>query len=555
MSAATPNPWWTITEAGGWAVGPVWRRNADGGWLLPSKTLGWQAIDWCAETLLQPDGERAGEPWEFSPEQLRAILWWYAVDARGRFVYRDGCIRRMKGWGKDPFVSALAWLEFLGPCRFGGWDADGEPVAIPVKHPWVQILGVSYDGTRNTTEALRPMIGGKDRARSLGVDLGIEVSRKDNGRGRLDVVTSSPTTLEGNRPTFALLGETHLWTPAQRGPALAQVVRRNLAKIPDGSARAMSITNAHEPGELSVAEEDHDTAELMHAGRTAQSDFFYDSLEAPPDIDLSDRDSIMRAVVAARGDSDWINPERLADQVLDPRTPVSLTRRFYLNQIVAADDALFDQHHWLSNTSDERPRPRDSIVMFFDGSWTEDTTALVGCRISDGLLFVIGHWIPADLGGEVPRREVEAAVAAAFDRYDILAFWADVRYWESHVDAWGERYGRGLKMWAGNKSGRDAHAVAWDMRGHQEQIADACERFVTDVLARECPHDGGTAMARHVANARRRPNRWGFTVSKGRDDSRKIDLAVCAIMARYMRRLLANQGLAAQRRRYSSASF
>jgi len=62
-------------------------------------------------------------------------------------------------------------------------------------------------------------------------------------------------------------------------------------------------------------------------------------------------------------------------------------------------------------------------------------------------------------------------------------------------------------------------------------------------------------MARHVANARRRPNRWGFTVSKGRDDSRKIDLAVCAIMARYMRRLLANQGLAAQRRRYSSASF
>ena len=65
-------------------LGPTWDRNDDGSWHLPIFTLGWQIAGWCAEYLLGEDGK----PWRFTREQLRFILWWYAVDHTGRFIFR-----------------------------------------------------------------------------------------------------------------------------------------------------------------------------------------------------------------------------------------------------------------------------------------------------------------------------------------------------------------------------------------------------------------------------------------------------------------------------------
>lgn len=65
----------------------------------PVLTLGWDALAWTAERLLQPDGPEAGQPWRYTTEQARFVLWWYAVDERGRFIYRRGMLRRLKGWG------------------------------------------------------------------------------------------------------------------------------------------------------------------------------------------------------------------------------------------------------------------------------------------------------------------------------------------------------------------------------------------------------------------------------------------------------------------------
>lgn len=539
--------WFTVTEGGAWALGPTWRRDADG-WVLPRFTIGWDVIDWASDNLIQPDGEHAGEPWVFTAEQMRFLLWWYAVDADGRFVYREGSLRRLKGWGKDPFAAALAWCEFLGPCRFGGWDGD-VPIAVPVHAPWVQVLGVSQDQTKNTSEALRPMIGGKDGAKALGVDLGKEVTYSANGR--LEMVTSSPSTLEGNRPSFAILNEVHLWVPGNQGVELARVVKRNLGKNSDGSARALAITNAHEPGQESIGEADYELAELMAAGRVRRHTFLYDSLEAPPTTDLTDPESIRAGIDAARGDSSWVPVDRLVDEVLDPRNPLSQSKRFYLNMIVAANDALFDQHYWNACVSSERLQRNDAITMFFDGSRSSDHTGLVACRVSDGLLQVLGHWNPNDYGGEIPRQLVDGAVHKAFENYNVAGFFADMRFWESYVDSWANKYGSKLKMWAGAKTGRNAHPVAWDMRGKGEEFAHACDRFVTDVLDGELLHTGDAGLSQHVANARRFVNRWGFSVRKeSKDSARKIDLAVCAIGARMIRRSIVASGLKVDRPQY-----
>lgn len=90
--------------------GPTWQRNPDwdgvsltgphSQFMLPEYTLGHQAMAWVKDNLLSPDSnEYHQEPWSPTYEQWRFILWWYAIDERGRWLYRRGVLQRMKGWG------------------------------------------------------------------------------------------------------------------------------------------------------------------------------------------------------------------------------------------------------------------------------------------------------------------------------------------------------------------------------------------------------------------------------------------------------------------------
>ena len=116
LKAVTPN-----------LFGPVWAVDDEGNWLLPEKTLGWQIAAWCADFLTA----FKGGPWKFTLEQLRFILWWYAVDDNGEFIYRTGVLQRLKGWGKDPLLAVICLVEFAGPSRVVGWDEDGNPIGGP----------------------------------------------------------------------------------------------------------------------------------------------------------------------------------------------------------------------------------------------------------------------------------------------------------------------------------------------------------------------------------------------------------------------------------------
>jgi hypothetical protein len=156
-------------------------------------------------------------------------------------------------------------------------------------------------------------------------------------------------------------------------------------------------------------------------------------------------------------------------------------------------------------------------------------------------VFEIGVWEPdpSDPSSQVPVHEVDAAVARAFDRWRPLAFFADVREWESFVHTtWPEAYGDRLVLHA-NPSGRNAGPIAWDMRARTREFTLAAEACHNEIIERQFTHDGASATARHVANARRRPNRYGISIGKESPRSPlKIDAAVCVIGARMVRRLL-----------------
>lgn len=529
-------------------VGPTWQVK-DGQWVLPDASLGWDVLGWCGTELQLT----FGEPWRFTLEQARFVLWWFAVDENGRWLYRDGVLQRLKGWGKDPLVACLAYNAMLGPCRVAYMDHD-EPVAIDCPTAWVQLPAVSLEQTKNTMRLMPGLITAEAKA-FYGVQVGKELVHAMGDERLIQAVTSSPTTLEGARGTDVFPNETQHWRANNDGHDMAAVIDRNSTKSADGAARRLAITNAYEPSEDSVAQHDREAFELAESGGSLTTGILYDSLEAPPEAPLS-AEAAPEVVRSIRGDSIWLDPERIVASILDTRNPPSRSRRFWYNQITAAEDAWV-----IPQQFDELAEPSivvadgDDLALFFDGSKSDDATALVACRLSDGHVITKAMWQKPpkgrDAGWVVPRAEVDMTVDAVFERCNVVAFFADPshtrddetqeRYWDGLIDEWHRRYQHRLKVWA--VPGKGGHSVMWDMTSpaRTADFTAAAERCASDIASKQLTHDGDSRLRLHVHNARRYPNRYGVSLWKGhRESARKIDLAVAMVGARMIRRLVLN---------------
>lgn len=525
-------------------IGPTWQVK-DGRWVLPQLSLGMECLVWCYVNLQHGPGE----PWKFTPEQARFLMHWYAIDDSGRFLYRDGVLQRLKGWGKDPIGACICAFEMLGPCRFDRWDEDGYPVAKPVIGAWIQTAAVALSQTRNTMQLFDAGLFTEEAIKKYRLQIGVEFVRGWKGAA-IQAVTSSPSVLQGNRGTFVLLNETHEWNSSNGGHRMAEVLTLNATKSPDGAARTLRITNAYQPGQDSVAERDREAYEKARAGQSLTTGLLYDSLEASEHAPLS-AEMAPLVVPTIRGDSTWLNVDRIVESILDTRNPPSQSRRYWYNQIVAAEDAWISPQEWdLCRDESRALQPDDEIVIFFDGSKSDDATGLMACRISDGHLFTLGVWQRPEHVAEwsVPRTQVSDLIDHTFALYDVRAFFADPgtgedelgeRYWDANIDKWSNEYGDKLDIWS-VMTGPKRHAVMWDMRSEERRrlFTEAAERTYTDILSHQLTHDGHPVLRIHVTNARRAPNKYGVSITKEhRESARKIDLAVCAIGARMLQRM------------------
>lgn len=524
-----------------WVIGPTWARDDDGQFILPEHTLGWGIINWFYEWILTPGGPHAGKPFMPTLEQARWILWWYAVDESGRFVYRTGTLRRLKGWGKDPIAGALALVELLGPVEFSHFDEDGNAVGKPKYDPWVQIAAVSQDQTRNTFTLFPALISPQLKEEHK---LELHKTLIYDGRGKMiEGVTSSPLALEGKRPTFIIMNETQWWVDTNGGHDMYRVIEGNVTKSAYGTCRSLAICNAHVPGQDSVGEKDWDYYLKVSAGQAEDTGMMYDALEAPPDTPVSEIPSRMedpegfeagieklrQGLIVARGDAAWLDVDIIIQSILDIRNPVSESRRKFLNQVNAAEDSWISPTEWDSCRGKVKLEPGDKITLGFDGSKSNDHTAISACRIEDGAIFLIKTWDPEKCrDGVVPREEVDATIRSMFERYNVVGFRADVHEFESYVDEWGRDFKRQLKVKAS-----PGNPVAFDMRGQKKPFALDCERFLDAVLEGELVHDGNQALRWYVLNCHRHPTNYdAVSVRKeSKDSSRKIDGAITAILA------------------------
>lgn len=524
-------------------------------------TLGWYVLDWMTEFLARP-ALGYYEPFVPYQEQAEFILRWYELDPlTGRFRHDRGVIQRPRGWGKSPLLASLAIVEGLADVFPAGWDADGQPVGRPwsdIRTPLVQLAAVTEGQTAYTWQPLLEML-----REGPAVDQfpGLEPldSFVNLPRGQITQMTASPRSARGAPATFVVMDQTEAWTPQIHGPRFAQTLRTNAAK---NGGRTLESPNAFVPGENSVAEDSAKTWTAIKEGRSQKTGLLYDHREAPPETDMGDRESLVAGLRVAYGDSSGheggcvihtppcppghVDLEAQISVIWDPATDPQLARADYLNQITHASDSWLTQPEWAARYGAPEAGPkvpnvvpaiadRDTVVLGFDGSrkrkrGVTDATALIGCRVSDGHVFVIRVWEQPDGpdgdSWQIPTAEVQAEVREAFRRYNVVGFYADPALWESYVADWEATYGKQLKV------GKRDHPIEWWAGGRTGQTVQALEQFHSAVVHGEMTHDGSSVLTRHVLNARVRRSRYGFQIAKADPDSaNKIDAAMAAVLA------------------------
>lgn len=525
-------------------------------------TLGWYVLDWMTEMLARPAIDEY-EPFVPYREQEDFILRWYEIDPQtGRFRYQRGLLGRPRGWGKSPILGALCIVEGLADVVFDGWDADGQPVGKPwrtIRTPLVHVAAVSEDQTGNTWQPMVEMLSGPVLDEYPGVEPFDTVVNLP--RGKIEKRTSSGRTTKGAPTTFAILDQTEEWVPSIGGPALAQKIRTNTAK---NGGRTVESPNAFIPGERSVAEASWAFAQGLKSGRDqlGRREILHDHREAPADTDLSDRESLVAGLRLAYGDSSGhpdgcvlhdppcppghVDLDAQIDIIWDPATDIQTARSDYLNQITHASDSYLTRPEWNARsirTLAEATEPvtiepltkGDTITLGFDGSrkrkrGTTDATALIACRVSDGLLSPLGIWQDDNTDPEwrIPTDEVDARVREAFANYNVVGFYADPAKWEGYVAQWEAAFGAKLKVRATR-----ANPIEWWMVGGRNRlVTQALEAFKSAVIDGELIHDGNSVLTAHILNARVRTKTGGYGIFKEHPDSaNKIDAAIAAVLA------------------------
>lgn len=523
------------------------------------RSLGWLATAWMEHFCVHGPGDIEGRP--LNPEDPEGIplddelVEWnvdaYALDRRGRRLYDSAFFSRAKGRDKSGHAGRFVLFEAFGPCRFAGWAEGGEvfrwrdftyvyepgePMGRPVTYPFIRCLATEESQSGNTYDNVYFNLTEGPLAEGLGSnDAGITRTYLPH-HGEIRPSTAANASKDGGKETFVVFDETHLYTLPELKRMYA-TVRRNLAKRKDAQPWSVETSTMYSPGEESVAEATHKLAQAIREGRTKSARLLFDHRQAPDDVNMADRGEVIAALRESYGPfAEVLDLDRIADEIWDPRNEPADSRRYFFNQASSAADAWVTDAEW-AGCKDEtlKPKPRDVIVLGFDGSQKRargvtDATALIGCRVSDGYVFEIRVWEqpdgPAGKDWRVPVHEVDHEVEGAFRRYRVVGFYADPAKWESQVAAWEARYGAKLLV----KATR-ANPIEWWMNRGSRNV-QATDEMHTAIVDKELRHSGDLALTRHVLNARRKVTRAGIQIGKDHPDSRKkIDAAVAAILA------------------------
>lgn len=498
-------------------------------------TLGWQIIDWIETYLVHGPGDVQGEPFDLDDEWAQFILDAYRLHPAGherewQRVVTYAELSRSKGRAKSELAGAIVCAEALGPVRFDGLDADGEPVGRPVRSPFIRCLATEETQTGNTYDNVRSMLEHGTLTHPDvfgGIDVGLTRVFLPGG-GEIRPSTASASSKDGGKETFAVADETHLYVlPELR--QMHRTVARNLRKRKLAEPWMMATTTSYEPGQMSVAEQNREEADRQAAAKSRRLGFMWDHREGLPleAKDWHSDEKLRAALVEAYGEAaGWIDLDRiLTEDIRSADATEGESRRYWLNQKAKGAGKAVDPELWRANLDKRTPADGAVVVLGFDGSETRDSTALVGVEITDEgrHIFEVEVWErpPKARDWHVPRSEVRRAVSDAFARWDVRRLVCDPPKWQSQIDDWADEYGE-------DHAGDDIVIEFWT--NGLKKMGLAIDRFLEDLTEGRYTQDGSDALTRHALNALKAKER-GHSVLRREKETLKIDALVAAVIA------------------------
>lgn len=206
------------------------------------------------------------------------------------------------------------------------------------------------------------------------------------------------------------------------------------------------------------------------------------------------------------------------------RTPEAEFRTKRLNLWVDATTAWLPNGAWEQCAAADRVIPDGSdVVLALDGSYNGDSTALIAVQVARGEegvphVVVAGSWERppnADQHWTVDILEVEETIRQCAKRWNVLEIACDPYRWS-----------RTMQVLA------DERLPVTEFPQTATRMSPATTRMYESVVNKTLTHDGDQRLARHVSSAVLKvDNRGSRLVKESRGTSRKIDLAVCAVMA------------------------
>jgi len=358
--------------------------------------------------------------------------------------------------------------------------------------------------------------------RSPGLDKWVDVKRgyremrKRGDSGRIRVLAADVDTADGVIPTLALVDELH----RHRSADLYGIFRDGLGPrsgrmitISTAGGHEMSPLGAMRAAALQLPEVEREGAHTSAA--TADHSYVMHEWALRKEDDLDDL-----LVVALANPASWQTLDALRARHDSPSMLPWQWARFACGVWVSAEAWWITAEDWNALGEADELAPGERITLGFDGARVGDSTALVGCRLSDGLVALLACWeAPADAPTwEVPAGEVDAVLAEVMERYRVMRGYFDPPLWRSEIDTWAREFG-------------DKAVQRYDTA--RTRMMGAVERFRTDVATQRLKHTGDITLTRHVLNAQTREARGGgYWLAKDRAGSpHKIDAAVAAVLA------------------------
>jgi phage terminase large subunit-like protein len=439
------------------------------------------------EFLYIPQGKGARKPVRLRPWQKQIVRG--LVPARGNRP-RQGVLTMGRGNGKSGLAAILA-AYFL----FADEVEGAEVLCVATDERQARIV---FNRVRRMIE-LNPRL---EEQVQVFQDR-IYVPSTDSALFPLPSVVDA---LQGYSPTFAIVDELH-YVKEDVWEAMA---------LASGKREHSLVLGISTPGD----NRDSILYRLCEYGRSNPADksFFFREYAASLDADLHDEKAWKEANPAL---GDFLSADAIR---LDARTAREDNfRRYRLGQWVNGASAWLPRDEWdkCADTS-VKVNSKTPVVLAFDGSISDDSTALTGCTVpSDGSkphVFVLNVWAKEEPGWTVDRDEVDAAVKDAFKRYNVVEMVADPYGWRTEIQRWAKRYG----------AARVVEFPSYVL----SRMAPFTDSLTTAIKQQTMTHDGNAVLAQHVANARAKSTVYGDVIVKDRKGSpRKIDAAVTTVMA------------------------